>query len=89
MKQVKLIVSFSYNQDNIIQNTIKTEFKDSTVLTIAHRLDTIIDSDRVMVLDSGELKELDKPSVLLANPNTMFSKLVTSALEANSQNKKM
>jgi ATP-binding cassette subfamily C (CFTR/MRP) protein 1 len=41
------------NKDEIIQTTVRKEFQDSTVLTIAHRLDTIIDSDRVMVLDKG------------------------------------
>ena len=52
----------------------------------------VLDSGKSVVgfeanLALGELKEIDKPSVLLANPNSMFSKLVASALEANSQNK--
>ncbi|KAF1574432.1 UNVERIFIED_CONTAM: Multidrug resistance-associated protein 1, partial [Eudyptes robustus] len=52
--------------DSLIQETIRREFADSTVLTIAHRLNTIMDYDRVMVLDRGEIKEFDAPHTLLA-----------------------
>ena len=52
--------------DALIQSTIRTQFSSSTVLTIAHRLNTIIDSDKVLVLDSGNLAEFDAPAVLLA-----------------------
>ena len=51
--------------DQLIQSTIRTAFKDCTVLTIAHRLNTIIDSDRIMVLDAGQLVEFDSPATLL------------------------
>uniref|UniRef100_UPI00398F0E09 ATP-binding cassette sub-family C member 2 n=1 Tax=Pristiophorus japonicus TaxID=55135 RepID=UPI00398F0E09 len=51
--------------DNLIQSTIRTEFTDCTVLIIAHRLHTIMDSTRVMVLDAGRLIEFDTPSALL------------------------
>ena len=53
----------------------------STVITIAHRIHTIIDSDRVLVLEMGEVKEYDKPSVLLANPTSLFSQLVEKSQE--------
>ncbi|KAJ2807434.1 hypothetical protein H4R20_001292, partial [Coemansia guatemalensis] len=53
--------------DAIIQQTIRSEFKDCTVLTIAHRLDTVIDSDMVLVIDGGQLAEYDTPQNLLAN----------------------
>ena len=46
------------------------------VLTIAHRLHTIIDSDRILVLDSGKLLEYDSPSQLLRNPQSSFRRLV-------------
>lgn len=51
-------------------------FKDRTTLTIAHRLDTIIASDTVMVMEKGELKEMESPSTLLADRGSMFSALV-------------
>ncbi|GFN81907.1 multidrug resistance-associated protein 4 [Plakobranchus ocellatus] len=52
--------------DELIQQTIRTKFKQCTVLTIAHRLHTIIDSDRIMVLDAGEIVEMDTPMALLS-----------------------
>lgn len=48
--------------DNLIQQTIRREFKDSTIITIAHRLETIQDYDRVAVMDHGSLVELDTPN---------------------------
>uniref|UniRef100_A0A8C7YTQ9 Uncharacterized protein n=1 Tax=Oryzias sinensis TaxID=183150 RepID=A0A8C7YTQ9_9TELE len=51
--------------DNLIQNTIRKEFAHCTVLTIAHRLHSIMDSSRVMVLDAGKIVEFDSPSNLL------------------------
>ena len=49
--------------DELIQQTIRTQFAQSTVITIAHRLNTIIDSDRVLVLDRGEVVQFDAPSM--------------------------
>ncbi|TVY83109.1 Multidrug resistance-associated protein [Lachnellula suecica] len=51
--------------DLLMQRLIRQEFKDCTVLTVAHRLDTIMDSDRVMVLDAGILVEMGSPEQLL------------------------
>ncbi|KAF0712965.1 hypothetical protein As57867_004567, partial [Aphanomyces stellatus] len=65
--------------DRLIQQTIKECFKDVTMLTIAHRLDTIIDSDRILVLDHGNVVEYDAPSVLLANDNSAFAQLAKQA----------
>eukprot|EP00350_Pseudokeronopsis_sp_OXSARD2_P010218 CAMPEP_0170555632 /NCGR_PEP_ID=MMETSP0211-20121228/13510_1 /TAXON_ID=311385 /ORGANISM="Pseudokeronopsis sp., Strain OXSARD2" /LENGTH=279 /DNA_ID=CAMNT_0010865583 /DNA_START=3167 /DNA_END=4003 /DNA_ORIENTATION=+ len=60
-----------------IQQLIQEEFKDSTVITIAHRINTIIKSDRVLVLSYGEMAEYDDPQVLLRNPNSFFSELIS------------
>ncbi|CAL8146547.1 unnamed protein product [Orchesella dallaii] len=61
--------------DELIQQTIRKEFKESTVITIAHRLNTIMDSDRVIVLENGEIQEFDSPQNLLANENSIFSQM--------------
>lgn len=58
--------------DKIIQETIRTAFKDRTILTIAHRIDTVLDSDKIMVLDKGEVKEFDTPDNLLKNKESLF-----------------
>uniref|UniRef100_A0A3P9K0Y3 ATP-binding cassette, sub-family C (CFTR/MRP), member 2 n=1 Tax=Oryzias latipes TaxID=8090 RepID=A0A3P9K0Y3_ORYLA len=59
--------------DNLIQNTIRKEFAHCTVLTIAHRLHSIMDSSRVMVLDAGKIVEFDSPSNLLENRGYFYS----------------
>lgn len=58
--------------DDLIQKTIRTEFKDCTVLTIAHRLNTIMDSSRIIVLDKGKIVEFDTPENLISNKNSVF-----------------
>ncbi|GFN81901.1 ATP-binding cassette subfamily c member 4, partial [Plakobranchus ocellatus] len=62
--------------DELIQQTIRTKFKDCTVLTIAHRLHTIIDSDKIMVLDAGEIVEMDTPMALLSKEAGVFRAMV-------------
>ncbi|XP_067013839.2 ATP-binding cassette sub-family C member 4 isoform X2 [Anabrus simplex] len=62
--------------DALIQSTIRLKFKDCTVLTIAHRLNTIMDSDRVLVLDSGCVMEFDHPYLLLQNADGFLHKMV-------------
>uniref|UniRef100_A0A8C8S3K0 Multidrug resistance-associated protein 4 n=1 Tax=Pelusios castaneus TaxID=367368 RepID=A0A8C8S3K0_9SAUR len=62
--------------DELIQKTIREKFAHCTVLTIAHRLNTIIDSDRIMVLDGGRLKEFDEPYILLQEKESLFYKMV-------------
>jgi len=65
--------------DNLIQSTIRMAFKDCTVLTIAHRLNTIIDSDKILLLKDGEVAEFDSPQTLLSNPGSMFAEMVEKA----------
>ncbi|KAF5283707.1 hypothetical protein FQR65_LT13742 [Abscondita terminalis] len=62
--------------DALIQKTIRKKFGDCTVLTIAHRLDTVMDSDKIMVMDAGRLLEFDHPYVLLQNRNSIFYSMV-------------
>ncbi|XP_062383443.1 multidrug resistance-associated protein 4 isoform X2 [Sardina pilchardus] len=62
--------------DELIQKTIREKFRDCTVLTIAHRLNTIIDNDRILVLDAGHIHEYDEPYTLLQNPDSLFLKMV-------------
>ena len=73
--------SIDSETDMKIQSTIRTQFTESTVITIAHRIHTIIDSDRVLVLELGEVKEYDQPGVLLEDPKSLFSQLVEKSKE--------
>ncbi|KRF85624.1 multidrug resistance-associated protein 1 isoform X12 [Drosophila virilis] len=65
--------------DDLIQKTIRSEFRECTVLTIAHRLNTILDSDKVIVLDKGQITEFDAPSALLADPKSAFFSMAKDA----------
>ncbi|GFN81874.1 multidrug resistance-associated protein member 4 [Plakobranchus ocellatus] len=65
-----------FRTDELIQQTIRTKFKECTVLTIAHRLHTIIDSDRIMVLDAGNIVEMDTPMALLSRKAGVFRAMV-------------
>ncbi|XP_071921349.1 ABC transporter C family member 12-like isoform X1 [Coffea arabica] len=71
--------------DAIIQKTIREEFKSCTMLIIAHRLNTIIDSDGILVLDAGQVVEYDAPEKLLLNEGSAFSKMVQSTGAANAE----
>ncbi|KAL5715506.1 Canalicular multispecific organic anion transporter 1 [Ranunculus cassubicifolius] len=71
--------------DALIQKTIRDEFKSCTMLIIAHRLNTIIDCDRVLLLDVGQVLEYDRPKILLSNEMSAFSKMVQSTGPANAQ----
>ncbi|OMO94665.1 hypothetical protein COLO4_16230 [Corchorus olitorius] len=63
--------------DNLLQQTIRNESSRSTVITVAHRIPTVIDSDLVMVLDGGKAVEFASPAELLEDSSSAFSKLVT------------
>jgi len=70
--------SIDNETDAFIQKMIRTSFADATVLTIAHRLHTIIDSTKIVVLEQGNLMEFDAPQALLAkktSDSAMFKSL--------------
>jgi len=61
--------------DKIIQETIRSEFGDKTILSVAHRLDSILDNDKIIVLEGGELKEFDTPENLINDQTSIFYSL--------------
>ncbi|XP_054266785.1 ATP-binding cassette sub-family C member 5-like isoform X5 [Macrosteles quadrilineatus] len=67
-----------------IHRVIQDEFRDCTVLTIAHRISTVLGCDRVLVMEQGEVAELDKPSKLLDSPQSKLSQLMAATKETNS-----
>lgn len=62
--------------DKLIQTTIREKFRSCTVLTVAHRLNTVIDSDRVLVMDNGTVVEYDYPWKLLERPGGIFRGMI-------------
>ncbi|KAL8033739.1 hypothetical protein ABFX02_13G178200 [Erythranthe guttata] len=71
--------------DALIQKTIREEFRSCTMLIIAHRLNTIIDCDKVLLLDAGQVVEFDSPETLLHRQESAFSKMVQSTGAANAE----
>ena len=92
LKKTKILVldeataAVDLETDDLIQATIRKEFKDSTVLTIAHRLNTIMDYDRVMVLDQGNVAEFDTVDTLLKNEAGIFHSMAKNAGLVNNYN---
>ncbi|KAG0363538.1 hypothetical protein BGZ54_008118 [Gamsiella multidivaricata] len=67
--------------DELIQKTIRKEFKDRTILTIAHRIKTVMDSDKILVLEKGRVEEYESPKLLLQREDSLFFKLAQQAGE--------
>ncbi|CAK9179091.1 unnamed protein product [Ilex paraguariensis] len=70
--------------DNVIQKTIREQTSRCTVITVAHRIPTVIDNDLVLVLDEGSVVEYDSPDRLLRDNSSKFSKLVREFLKRSS-----
>eukprot|EP00019_Armaparvus_languidus_P007992 CAMPEP_0168601030 /NCGR_PEP_ID=MMETSP0420-20121227/13180_1 /TAXON_ID=498008 /ORGANISM="Pessonella sp." /LENGTH=1006 /DNA_ID=CAMNT_0008639321 /DNA_START=1053 /DNA_END=4070 /DNA_ORIENTATION=+ len=77
--------SVDVESDAIIQAMVRDQFKDCTVITIAHRLNTVIDYDRVLVLADGEIAEYDHPGALLSKPTGLFTGLVEATGKSSSR----
>jgi ATP-binding cassette, subfamily C (CFTR/MRP), member 1 len=77
--------SVDMDSDALIQRTVREAFADCTVLTIAHRLNTIMDSDKVAFLDNGTMAEFGDPADLLKDKNGLFTKLVEQSGKKNSE----
>ena len=77
--------SVDMDSDALIQRTVREAFASCTTLTIAHRLNTIMDSDKVAFLDDGRLTEFGEPSDLLQDEQGSFTKLVEQSGKKNSK----
>ncbi|CAI8596274.1 unnamed protein product [Vicia faba] len=72
--------------DNLIQQTLKQHFSDCTVITIAHRITSVIDSDMVLLLNQGLIEEYDSPTRLLENKLSPFAQLVAEYTRRSNSN---
>ena len=78
--------SVDNESDLMMQKVISQEFKDKTVMTIAHRINTIIENDSVVCLDRGELVAKATPAEMLRDENSMFAKLVAETGDQSARN---
>lgn len=74
--------------DALIQNTIREKFADCSVLTIAHRLNTVMDSDKILVMDAGKVREFDHPYLLLQDTKGFLFNMVEATGTSTSKNLK-
>ena len=81
LKNSKIIImdeataTLDQKTQSIILKAINKYFKNNTLFSIAHRIESVLNFDRIMVFDEGKLKEFDKPSELLKQKNSIFYKL--------------
>ncbi|KAF5389262.1 hypothetical protein D9757_003539 [Collybiopsis confluens] len=89
VRQSKLLIldeatsAIDHKTDSIIQESLRKKYRergdDATIITVAHRLQTVMDMDRIMVLDAGRIVEFDSPAALLRNEHSQFRGMVECA----------
>jgi ABC-type multidrug transport system fused ATPase/permease subunit len=72
--------SIDTKTDDIMQRVIREKFCNHTIIAVAHKLDTILDYDRVVVLDAGRIVETGEPYALLTDPKSHFGRLYASSI---------
>ncbi|XP_073473151.1 multidrug resistance-associated protein 1-like isoform X1 [Aquarana catesbeiana] len=89
LRKTKILVldeataSIDMETDNLVQSTIRNAFIDCTVLTIAHRLHTVMDSERVLVLEAGRVVEFDEPQRLIQKKGIFFKMVAEAGILPN------
>lgn len=77
---VNIAHSIDAKTEETMQRLIRRKFADHTIIAVAHRIETIMDFDKVAVLDAGRLVEFDNPYSLLEVPGSAFGRLYNTAL---------
>ncbi|KAJ3568574.1 hypothetical protein NP233_g5623 [Leucocoprinus birnbaumii] len=75
--------AIDYEADTAIQNFLRNELRDVTILTVAHRLRTVMDFDKIMVLKEGQIVEFDRPKTLLQKEQGYFREMVDNSGDRN------
>lgn len=77
---IAFLSSIDPKTDEIMQRVVREKFCNHTILAVAHKLDTILDFDRIVVLDGGRIVEVGEPFVLLSDSKSHFSRLYASSV---------